>query len=423
MGAGQEIPAAQTVQETMEHAVGLVSGDAMGNAAAAAAIAAAGDADLLRILAPYDDPVQSRVLTEIADEYAAMPGNPPVEISFISRNDFKKEICISLEQNRLADLVVCDNSVMPALIDLHVLRDMSDYVNETHQLFQYSHVQWNNTRSDGKYYGIPFTNDPYVLIWNQDLFSQRGAKAPKDWEELKATAKQIQKVGTFALGIGARQPEEVTALFMQLLYSTGDTIREINGEGGMKVLELFQYMKANKMLSVQCINWNQSDLTGRFLDGEVSMMINTLSSLSVLKEADPGFAVGVGPVPYDLKENYMFHGKNIGISVTADAPAAMRFLDHVTQKSVVERIAAETESIPVQLDVPYALSTDGFSIGADFVEKQRGQGIAKSSLNSWFDVSATISEGLYRLIGEKDPPVQEIADAMQEQVRVAIIDN
>ncbi len=396
------------------------SGDSNNQAQATDPVA---ERKVLRILAPYDTTADRQMLEDIASQYSMIKNNPMVEIKFISKNDFKKEICMSLDQNQLADLIICDNSVMPALINLDVLCDLSDYISDSFKVSHYSLVQWNNTRNDGKYYGIPFTCDPYVLIWNKNMFTRNYVAVPETWEELKDAARKVQKIGVYGIGIGARQPEEVTGLFLQLLYSTGGSIRELDGEGGMKVFELLDYLKTNKLLPVKCINWNQQDLTNKFIHGEIAMMINNLSALSVIKDANVDFKVGVGAVPYEKKENYMFHGKNIGVSITADYAASIQFLDYVTKKSIVSQIADETESIPVQVDVEYNFKDDGFVISEDFVQKQKRHGIAKSSLNSWFDISSAISDGVYKLISETNPSVQSIANTMQDKVRIAILED
>ncbi len=378
---------------------------------------------VLRILAPYESMVSSNMLLDIAAQFSKNEDNPTVEIDFISKNDFKKEICMNLDGDQLADLIICDNSIMPALINLNVLRDISDYIAETTKVPHYFLGQWNNTRSDGKYYGIPYTCDPYVLIWNKNLFEKHNVPVPENWEDLKVAARNVQEVGINGIGIGAKQPEEITALFIQMLYSTGGSIREINGEGGMKVFKLLNDLKNNKLIPTKCINWNQLDLTNKFIDGEIAMMINNLSALSVIKTSSIDFEVGVAAVPFEKKENYMFHGKNIGISITADYEASIKFLDYISQKSIVRQIAYETESIPVQVDVEYNFENDGYVISKEFIQKQKEHGIAKSSLNSWFDISAAISDGVYQLLTEVNPSLQDIANTMQDKVRIAIIEN
>ena len=119
----------------------------------------------------------------------------------------------------------------------------------------------------------------------------------------------------------------------------------------------------------------------------------------------------------------MFHGKNIGISITADYEASIKFLDYITQKSIVRQVADATEIIPVQMDVDYNFENDGYVLSKEFIQKQKEHGIAKSSLNSWFDISAAISDGVYQLISETNPSIRNIADTMQDKVRIAIIEN
>lgn len=90
----------------------------------------------------------------------------------------------------------------------------------------------------------------------------------------------------------------------------------------------------------------------------------------------------------------MFHGKNVGILITADYDVSIKFLDYITQKSIVSQIADATESKPVQVDVEYNFKNDGYVISKEFIQKKKGHGIAKNSLNSWFDISTVISGGI-----------------------------
>jgi ABC-type glycerol-3-phosphate transport system substrate-binding protein len=345
-------------------------------------------------------------------------------IEFISKNDYKKEICMSLDEDKLADLIISDNTVMPSLINMNIFSDISDYINDTLKTSNYYSELWNNTRSDGKYYGIPFTCDPYVLIWNKDLFARKNVDVPTNWEDLKKAAALVEEFGTHGFGIGVKQSEEITAFFIQMLYTTGGSIREINGEDGMKVFKLLKYLKDNKLISKECINWDQLDLTNQFLEGKVAMMVNNLSSVSVLRAKDVEFEVGIAAVPMEKKENYMYHGKNIGITTTADYEEALEFLDYITTKEIVQQVAEITETIPVQIMVDYNLNNDKFALSKEFVEKQKDYGIAKSSLNSWFDISSAISDGIYELMKDNTSlPIETIADTMQDKVRTAIIDN
>lgn len=377
---------------------------------------------VIRVLAPYDTTVKKRLLLDIAKEYSMIPGHPGVEVRFISKNSFKKEVSINYDKGELEDIIICDNSLMPPLIDMNIFTDISSYLESSHKTTYYHGELWNNTRNDGKYYGIPLTCDPYVLIWNKNLLDDE-VKIPKTWEEFIAFVEEAHKYGIYGLGIGAKQSEEVSAFFLQMLYSTGSSIREINGEGGMKLFDFLEYLHNNKLISPECINWTQTDLIYEFLNGKVGTMINNTSALSVLREEGVNFDVGVCIVPYEKKENYMFHGKNVGITSTANYKEALSFLDYLTKKDVVERIAHTTETIPVRIDIEYNFNYDNFGLSKDFINKQKLNGMAKSSLNSWFDISNAIYEGVYDLISGNNTSTTSIANTMQDRVRSAILDN
>ena len=49
-------------------------------------------------------------------------------------------------------------------------------------------------------------------------------------------------------------------------------------------------------------------------------------------------------------------------------------------------------------------------------------GVTKGAYDSWFDISAAVANGIYEILHERNVSVQEIGDAMQDKVRVAIID-
>lgn len=378
---------------------------------------------IIKVLAPYENTVNKKLLMDIAKKYSELPNKPIVEMNFISKNDYKKEISMSLNQDTLADLIICENTVMPSLINMNVFRNISYHISASKMMNNYYPEMWNNTRSDGKYYGIPFMYDPYVLFWNKNLLIKEKVSVPKNWDQLKEVTELVQANGIYGFGIGVKQDEEITALFMQLLYTTGGSIREINGKEGMKVFELLQYFKEQKLIPPECINWTQLDLANEFTDGKVAIMINNLSTISVLKANGVNFNVGISMVPIDKKESYMFHGKNIGITKNANYKEALEFLDYLAQEEIVQQVANATNTIPVLVALEYKYDNEKFQINREIIHKQKNYGIAKSSLNSWFDISGAVSKGIYDLLSGTDPSVKTIADVMQDKVRIAIIDN
>ena len=375
----------------------------------------------IHVLAPFDMAAHRRLLVEIADEYAASPGGVPVEVQFIPQDLYKKEICMRMDQGGLADIIICENVAMPALIGMGIFSDITDYVREDQKQDHYYSIFWHNTLSDGRYYGLPFTCDPYVLYYNRTLFDRNGVKVPKTWDELREAAQEVGDLATYGLGLAPRQPEEVSALFLQLLASTGGSLRDLNGADGIRAFQLLDDLRAEKAVSRDTINWNQLDLAEAFMDGQVAMMVAPVSYSGLMAGRSLNFEVEASDLPIDKREAHLFHGKNIGVTATADQERAMAFLRYLAQPEMTRRVADGTDTIPVRADVPYSPEGRLIALDAEFVEKQVYYGMTKGSFQSWFDISGAISDGVHAMLSGTADPVEEVANTTQDRVRVAIL--
>jgi len=57
---------------------------------------------------------------------------------------------------------------------------------------------------DGKYYGVPTTNIPYLLLINKDMLDEAGLPVPElgwTWEEFREYAKKLTKDGVYGYGV------------------------------------------------------------------------------------------------------------------------------------------------------------------------------------------------------------------------------
>lgn len=378
-----------------------------------------GTEQIIRILAPDEGSVHKQALEETAQNYSRIRGNKQVEIQFISQENYQKEICMRTDEGTNTDLIICENTMMPSLIDMGILEDLTSYVEGNVKL-RYQQNLWTNAISDGKYFGVPFTNDPYVLFYNKDLMKKESQAVPKTWDELLNVCDHIKGLGNYGFGFAAKQTEEVTSFFMQVLYSCGGSLREVNGSAGNQVFQFLLQLKNRKQISPDTINWSQSDLAHEFAKGHIAMMAGNASMASVLRTSRLGFEVGVAGMPSGKKEAYLLHGKNIGITKSADVEEAKKFLDYIRELDVANFLTKEMDSVPVLVEGVYEQKKIG--PGKELVSDYMKNGVTKGAYDSWFDISAAVANGIYEILHERNVSVQEIGDAMQDKVRVAIID-
>lgn len=375
--------------------------------------------EVLTILAPDGGNVQKQVLEEIAKNYSVIKGNKQVEIEFISQENYQKEICMRTDNGRNTDLIICENTMMPFLIDMGILENLTSYVDSDVKSRYWKNL-WTNTVGGGEYYGLPFTSDPYVLFYNKDLLEDRGQLVPKTWEELIKVCDKFTTLGDYGFGFAAKQPEERSSFFMQILYSYGGTLREVNGAAGVEALSLVQQLKVRKHISPEVLNWNQLDLAREFTKGHMAIMAGNTSMASVLRTSRLDFTVKVGEMPDGIKKVYLLHGKNIGVTTSADVIEAKNFLDYLRQPDVAGFLAKETDTFPILVEEDYVEKRIGPS--AELVGNYTANGISKGAYDSWFNITEAIAGGMYDMLNQSEPNIDEIGDSMQDKTRMAIID-
>lgn len=374
----------------------------------------------ITVMAPFEIREHRETMEKIAAEYSALPGKPEVKLEFFSQDVYQKEICMEMDQGELADIIICENVMMPSLVDIGVFQDITDEIEREKKESRYYINFWSNTRSDGRIYGVPFTCDPAVIFYNKGMFEQKDLEVPQTWEELIQTSGAVQKLGTYALGMAFMPSEEVVAVFLQNLYAAGASIREINSEDGFRVFEFLEKLRVKNLVHPESLNWNQTDLADAFMGGKAAMAVGSLSMAAHLEKASEELEIGVMRLPIDRRAVYMLHGKNVGITVDADMGEALDFLDYLTSYEISNRIAKELHTVPVWVGGEYDYD-QRIALDEEWIDSLVSSSMSKSSFSSWFIISAEIADGVKRIF-YSDEEIRSIADDMQDKVRIAIIE-
>ena len=374
----------------------------------------------LSILSTYESKSYKDALKVMADEYSNISGNPIIEIKNIPQSDFKKEICIAKDEEKLPDLIICDSSITPALVSMGIFKDISDYM-DIKKVSEFLKISYNTTLVMGKSYGVPFTSDPYVLFYNQEYINNNEIKILDTMESFSNALKSINTVGIDKFGFSVKNKEEATSCFLQMNYSFGATIRDLDSDNSKEFYEILKEMRDNKIISSDMINWNQNDLIDKFSQGRVITCALKMSSLSILKSKDIKFKYGITEIPYGKKQSYLYHGENIGVTTNADYEEAIKFIDYITSKEGIKKYTKMIDCLSVRNDYFY---NPGETLGLDdsWIQKQKEISKKKSSFASWFMISDTISNNLINFLGNTSITVDEISKKMKDNVKEAIME-
>jgi len=361
-----------------------------------------------------------KYLQTLLAEYSKIEGNPEVVLQYVTQAEFQKELCIRNDQNKLPDLIIYENVMTPAIQSMGILKDLSEYMTPQ-KTSEYLKNAYNSTVVNGIPYAVPFTSNPYVIFYNKDYFSKFHMEMPEQMQDFYNFCKESKTLGTYNFGMAAENKEDVTSCMLQMIYSAGGTLRNLDTQNCLLLYKMLGEFRDEGIIAQDIVNWNQNDLMEAFSKGLVKVAIAELSATSLLEEQNIKFEYGITEIPYIQKQSYLMQGENIGISSTADYYESLELLKYITSAEAVKNYCETAHTLSVRMDITVNPAKD-HGLSQAFVERVRNQNILKSSYTSWFIISDAISENVTDFFGDKTVTAEELAEKLQEDVRNAIME-
>ncbi len=138
-------------------------------------------------------------------------------------------------------------------------------------------ASWNYVQYKDGVYGVPYAQDPRMIVYNLDAFKEAGLeKGPATLDELYASAKALSKKSGNAVeryGLAVGDQDNIIYFFVSLLYANGgqvfnadETEVAFNNEAGIKAVSFLSKMAREGLIStnVPQDNMRSGLLTGRF---------------------------------------------------------------------------------------------------------------------------------------------------------------
>lgn len=370
----------------------------------------------IRLIAPYSIAKHRQALEEVVSGYERENPSIHIEVEYISREDYKRQIGLRQDEGNIADVIICDSSITPQLIKMGVFKKLPPDMVHREDAHKVEEL-WDSVQRDGIDYGAPLTCDPYVLFYDRDIFRTKELDVPETWDDVLAAGMSVKEQGGYGFGFSANDPEVVAQFFLLMLYSRGGDIYHIDEEAGVKSLTDIQEMSARKILPPNLINQNQEDLSRAFSQGTMRMMVNQMSMQSIWKEQKPNFSVGIAKLPGG-SENFSFlTGDVIGLTNRASDTAG-HFVEYIQREGVYERFCSGLDAIQARRG---SKSADMENAEAyRLLETPNRAMVAK---DSWFAISKQIAGGVLSCMSDESVDPVQIAEGMQETVRVDILEN
>lgn len=192
----------------------------------------------------------------------------------------------------LPDLLFVDNPDLQTVAKTGALTELSLYGLDGRGYFP-GIVEAGSYR--GKLYGLAPGVNGLALIYNRTLFERAGLEPPETWRELERAAEELTRGSTHGIAFSAIASEEGTWQFEPFLWSNGGELTDLRSPRAVEALKFWSGLVDSGVASRSVVNWNQNDVTDRFVSGHAAMMINGSWTLSTLDEE--GVNYGVVPIP------------------------------------------------------------------------------------------------------------------------------
>ncbi|WP_082571045.1 ABC transporter substrate-binding protein [Cellulomonas sp. Root485] len=213
--------------------------------------------------------------------------------------------------------------------------------------------------------GLGYVNNANGVIYNQDIFEEQGLEVPETWDELIAVCDALEAAGITpfygtladswtglpsfnALGAYPAMDD----FFDQMREQGEDTgpDSEVSFEKNFaeamdQQYQLFEYMQDGYRGATY------DDGNAAFANGEVAMLLQGIWALSPVKGINPDIRAGIFPYPAadDPADRVLVSGVDVVVTMAKDSPRkeeALRFIDYLFQKDVIEEFAASQNMVP-----------------------------------------------------------------------------
>lgn len=301
--------------------------------------------------APND--IYGRALFELYQRYMKANPGATVDKRFVTFGEFNRLLLQGAAGGSLPDIALVNAFDTGKFAEAGIARDLTSRVAKWGEVGAYFDTSWNTTRWQGKSYALPHVVDCYVLWYNQDHFTAAGfERPPQTWEELGSMAQRLSQGNRIGFGFSAVEGVQGATAWVIRFLAAGGSITQVDSEAGRVALQQWVDLVDSGATSPSVLEWIEEDVYNRFKAGEASMMLQSASYVSALKDEAPDLNWTVALLPRDRTRASFLSSENLIItSGSQDVDAAWDLLTYMQRPEVLKQYLPERAKLPARTDV------------------------------------------------------------------------
>lgn len=382
----------------------------------------------------------SEFMPKLVEAYNAQ-GEHKANLQIVPVNELVQKYAIASAGGSAPDALSLDLIYTPAFAEQGQLRDLADFAESLPYYDSLSKAHLSVGTVDGKIYGMPFSGDASLLLWNKDLYEAAGLDpedGPSSWAEIEEDAKAIAALGDDTYGYyfsGNCGGCNIFTFAPMIWASGGDVLAEdgktamLNSPKSIEAIDFYRRMVAEGLIAAGSQTDNGANFFAAFANGNIGISPSGSFAIGALNNQYPDLNYGVTYIPGQEEGDWSSFagGDNIVISAGTDEskiPAIHNFIEFA-YSSDGQKILAENGAMPVrgdiaeealaELDERYLISADAMANGRtpytvvfnDLINSSNGPWV--TTLNRAF--FAASEEEMTKAIEEGQAQMQSVIDA------------
>lgn len=315
-----------------------------------------------------------------------------IEVQFIPPGELVQKFATAAAGGTAPDILSLDLIYTPAFAAAGQLADLTDLAQGLPYFDQLSPAHIQAGTYDGRVYGLPFSADSSVLLWNKDLYARAGLDpedGPSNWEEIIAQATAVRGLGGDVYGYyfsGACAGCNAFT-FLPYIWAQGtDIVSEDGTQANIDTpevrgaVELYRTLLAADAIPPSAETDTGASFFSAFATGNIGIATSGAFAIGILNSQYPDMNYGVTYIPGPDGTPSSFGGGDnfVVTATTTNMEAVSQFINHIYSPEM-QTLMAQFGSLPVRGDVAEA-ALSGVDIRYGVATEAMAQGRTPSTV-------------------------------------------
>lgn len=271
-------------------------------------------------------------LKDAVDAYNESQDDTSVVLKYITDEDFKKQLALSMAEGTMPDIAMVDSA---DFLFFNSMREFVDITDQIDNLQSYSENALACCKVDGRIRGLPVGLNCTALFYNKNMLEEKGCQVPNTWEEFYDTASKFSDDSSYGIAISALRSEESLYQFLPLFWSMGGDVRHLDSPESAKAFYYIRELVQSGAMSQESANLTMGDVIHQFAKENVAMAFAAPADVSRIRSENKIIEFDVTYLPADNEGNRISvtGGEVLGVTKGEHEQESIDFLRYLSEQT------------------------------------------------------------------------------------------